>query len=523
LNGTALIKQPISLRDRWLMLVGLFLVSLVFFSIPLMMTNGVWFSTDQRNFVRTAETLRSDFSVILPSAINERYDTVVFDAHQYPYVKQHRGHISQYPPGQPLVLAALGTFIPNYNLATCVTAAFGVAAFFAMVLNLGGVRAALFGAITLISTPIYVFYATPALADISSFVVLVVALTIYLGTVDSRLRRYFLVALLLGFSVWLKYVNIVFVLAFVVHYLIYRRRAHAWRPVLVVAVTMLCSVGLLLLYHKWAFGGFFTTGYGYLELSGARNAADANNAEAGRSLFDSLKTPHLRYGAIRVANFSVLAAICAPVALTGIFALFAVPRRDWPQVSLLMFTCAVVLAIYLLLTGNTFGTDNYDRLTFSSFNRYILPVYCLLIVPIALVFRDAGNWRWVGALVFITGLNLASAWFAPTNLSNLSWHVDYQQHTQELRRRQLEITPEGAVIVGCALPFYMLDMGRPTIHCKETDLRWVKEVDRVVLALLRDGHEVFLSDEYRPGLTVPGLVKTQVDEQTKTFRLTLSE
>jgi len=488
-----------------------------------MVTKGVWFSTDQWNFVRTAETLRSNFSVISPSAINERYDTVVFDAHQHPYVKQHRGHIAQYPPGQSLVMAVLRTFIPSYNLATGVTAAFGVAAFFWMMLNLAGVRAALFGATVLISTPIYFFYAVPALADMTSFVVLIVTLTIYLRTLEPISWRYFVVALLLVFSVWVKYVNVVLVVPFFVHYLIYRRGVGAWRPVLVVTATMAGGIGLLLLYNNWAFGGFFTTGYGYLELPEVPNAADAASGEAGRSVLDHLKNISLRHGAIRVANFSVLAAICAPVALTGIFALFAVPRRDWPQVSILVLTCAVVMVCYLLLTGNAFGTNQYDRLTVSSFNRYILPVYCLLIVPIALIFRDADAWRWAGALALITGLNLASGWVAPANLSNLNWSVGHQQHTKELQRRQLELTPEGAVIIGCSLNYYMVDMGRPIIHCRGNALRWVKEVDRVVLALLRDGHDVFLSEEYLPGLTVPGLIKTLVDEQTKTFRLSLSD
>lgn len=512
-------KNLNALKNRLIPLV-FFVIAFVCFSIPVFLNNGRLFSTDQEVFIRAAENIRTRFSFVEPSPLNEKFHTSIIDAKENFYVSKHRGLISQYPPAQSMILALLRTFIPNYNLVECFIGAWGIVFFYLLVKRLLGKQSAIFGAIGLIFTPIYFFWSMFALADITAFVVILLTILTYLKAKETnKVSFYIMCSLFLGVTVWVKYPNMILIVPFFIHYVVTRKKGEKLSPALGGVVVFCICILLLLFYHKWAFGGFLTTGYNYnvLALSSGKVSGTAITKVMGRLVNFPVKQV-----LIKITNFPIHIAICSPLTLLGIFGCFSLKREDWKNFSLLLLISLFFLAFYLVITGEGFGSENYHRSTIGSYNRYILPTYCLLMIPAALFFRNLSFKKFCMVLILITISNISSLSFATINSSNLHWLLVDQKETYELQQKHLKLTSDESVIIGAHIVFYMVNTNRHFLHCKEQNMQspiFRNELIRVVPALLEDGQDVYLVRDCGGEIDIENISFELIDAETDLYKL----
>ena len=520
-------KPKVRHSARLIISLLLCILACLSFSTPVLLAGGRLFATDQEVFIRFAENLRIRSSLVLPSPLNEKYQTSIIDAKENPYVSKHRGLISQYPPFQAIILALFRLVIPNYNLIECIIGAIGVLVFYFLVEHLLGQRAAVFCTIVLIFSPIYFFWCMFALADITAFVLLLLSMLSYLKAEGThRLAPYALSFCLLGMTVWLKYTNIILVFPFIVHYLSIRGKKAPLLPALIGLLIFGGCIIALLFYHKWAFGGFLTTGYGYNELKLSRSLEGSGNIISllQRRL---LNISILKEIFIKITNLPIHLAICSPLTLAGILGCFSLKRKEWRDYSLLFLVTLTLFGFYISITVHAVGEEYYHASTISSYQRYILPAYCLLMIPAVTLFRTYHFKKLCLVLGFITLLNLSSLGLATINLSNLNWFLADQQQTAQLRQKHLSLTSDGAILIGQHLPFYLVNnTNRHIIHCLEVrhlqSPIFREELDRVVLALLRDAHPVYLVQDYTEPLEFDHANLEVVDEETHLYQLRLN-
>lgn len=505
-------------KDSLILLV-LFVISFTCFSIPVVLNRGIWFSTDQGIFLKLADNLRTRWSVVIPSPLNHAYQTSIIDSHGMPYVSEHQGNISKYPPVQSAILALLRIFIPNYHLIENFIAAWGLVFFYFLVKSILGKREALFGAITLMFTPIYYFCSIPAIADMTAFVVILMTIVAYLQARESnKWAFYILCSLLLGGGIWLKYVNIILIIPFFIHYLIMRRKGESLVPFFISGLVVCMCILALLFYHKWAFNSFFTTGYSYDEFAALSGKADGSVITG---VLKRLFSFPIKAMMIKLTNFPIHIAICSPLTLLGILGCFSLTREQWRKFSLLLFISLIILFFYAAVASGTFGSEHYNRSTFSSYNRYILPTYCLLMIPALLFFNGLSTKKFYGVLVVITIINLSSLCLATINLTNLNWELAHQKDTYQLREKLLKLTTEDSIIIGEHIVFYMVNTNRHIIDCKLSlrSLRTQNELTRVVHALLQDGHNVYLVQDCGTELNIENVVWDLIDGEIPLYQL----
>ena len=169
------------------------------------------------------------------------------------------------------------------------------------------------------------------------------------------------------------------------------------------------------------------------------------------------------------------------------------------------------------MTGQTtFGASVDDRLTSASFNRYLLPAYCLLLLPAATFFqREPGVLRTLLAILLFTFINVSSSWLSTHNTSNLRWSIIAQQQTAATRSELLSLIPPESVVLGCSLNYYLVDTGRPIIDCpRGSNVRYGEEVARVVDELLENGESVYVVGDYTPDFALASFATTKVGGQS---------
>lgn len=369
-----------------------------------------------------------------------------------------------------------------------------------------------------------------ALADITAFVFILLAILVYFRAKETNsLLLYIVWAVCLGVTVWIKYPNIILIVPFFIDYVIIRPKREKRNPAFIGLVVFCFCILALLWYHKWAFGGFFTTGYNYHELKLSEAGQNGVTEQSGVSIMTLLKWRLVNISVIKqlfikVTNLPIHIAICSPLTLLGIFGCFSLKRKEW-KVFLLPFLVALLLfSFYAIFTIKAVGWEDYHRSTISSYNRYILPAYCLLMIPAVFVVRNCALKKFTIILVLITTMNLFSLGVATINSSNLNWLLAAQKEAYQLRQKHLQLTSDESVIIGRSLVFYLRNAQRHIIHCRED---WCvqsplfrKELTRVVLALLQDSRDVYVVQDYEEEtLHFKDTTLELIDAETSLYKL----
>lgn len=307
--------------------------------------------------------------------------------------------------GFPLLIAAAKMVIPWEEAIYYVVpflGTLGLVAVCAIGASLFDRTVGVVAAVLWATSPVYLRASTDQLSDVPSLAFLLAGLAILLASLEGQsLRRGSLAGLLLGYGCFIRYPNVLALIA-VGFYLLYGQGLRFWRNRTIRGFLLtfgLVSLGILLFNHYY-YGGFFTTGYSPPHRYSQHPFLDL------QYLFDESPVKESGYRAVWATLWGSLgySLLLVPVAL------FAMPRR---RALLLGGLAATFLVFYSL----------YHRGPTEAASRFLLPAIFPLTMVIAfgIVFlpRVLIRNRWLRWGVVIAGTLLLPFYFLPSTLQGL--------------------------------------------------------------------------------------------------------
>ena len=505
----------------------LFVVSLLQYLIPVFLSKGVITAPDEANYILTAENLLQHRSFAIKniySSYNERYNTGAFSFQHLNYIPKV-GMVEQYPPGMAILLAFMSIVLfGNMFYVVPVIGALGVVLFYYFVKDLFGERHALYSAILLIVLPCYWHWSVLVYSDIPSLVCFIAALML-LGRAfkTDKAILYTLCGALFGFWIWLKYANVIMLPAVLVYIWLNKDWIRKKRNLLICFSAFAIFVIGLMLYHYWSYGNVFTIGYHYSSSAVGAGAGDLSGYPVVKTDVFSKVLSVIPFNpkvlAKHMINFPLQSSLAIPYIMLSIVSLIVMFKRDRNFCTLIFLVLAILVGFY----GNagTFGRDVEEMTLRSSYLRYLMPGFALLLIPTSLLIEKISTKR-MEQNMLIGLLVIASL---TVNLSSVPQSNLRKAITRDLPRMRnekevlLRLTGEGSVLMSKFKPKYLLPDRIPLYY----EIMSLSETRRVSGLLLKDGVKVYFIADSSNEDKIRGFLSatehTLLDEEIKLYRI----
>lgn len=483
-------------KDKTILI--LFIISLVLYALPVGLKQGLLAIPDEAASISTAQNLIAKGSFYIQNinyVYNEKYNTNVFGQKLWNYFPQ-KGMVQQYPFGLALLLAIFGKLSGGrMEYMVAFIGALGVVIFYLLNKLYFNKEQALYASLLLLVMPGYFYWSTFTMPDVPSAVLFI--LGFYLLEVSLRSRRtiwFISWGIIFGLIICLKYANCVLFPA-LVFYLYIRRRelVNLKMRLLIGCLAFLTPILLLMLYHYHIYGNPFLTGY---HTSGLKIAAMLETEAARQggllsSIFSVIPF-HPRSLTKHLLGFPLQAAVALPYVLFGIIATFYLYKRN-RQLFLLILSILSLTVLFNANVSGTFGRSFAEMTMHSSYLRYLLLGFVLLIIPVACFISDFPGSKLI-KVNMLAILLLASIF---NNLSSVPEHnlrSNYQRlYPQALdeRKELLRNIPQQGVIFTEYASKYLLPE-RATARPRYLTL---EKMLNITALLLKDNIQVYYKDD----------------------------
>jgi len=479
----------------------LFAFALILFVITVRLKKGILLTPDEAAHLATAENVIKNTSFYIKNTnyiYNERYSTNVFRPKGMIYIPE-KGMVQQYPFGLSLLLAAFGTlFYGHMEYTVPIIGAIGVILFYTLNKLYFNKEQALYAALLLMIMPGYLYWSTFTMADVPSAVLFIAGL--YILEIFFRTKKTIWLmtsGLIHGFNVCVKYTNVIILPVLLLYCLIRRSEIPRFKKNMLVGCTsILIPILVLMTYHQHVYHNPFITGYHDYQTS-LKSMSESNVTEQIESKPSVISVIPLNLKSIvkHALGFPLQAAVSLPYVLLGIVTTFYLIKKH-KHIFYLIFTTFSILVLFNANVGGTWGSDIREMTMHSSYLRYLLLAFVLLIIPVAFFIQDFRGPKLIK--VSILSILLLSSIFG--NLSsvpraNLRLNRNLIQMMLVEKQDLLHNTPEQSVLLSDYVGKYLLP-NRATIMPGYVPCK--KMVD-IVETLLRDNVHVYYEDPVRDG------------------------
>jgi len=313
------------------------------------------------------------------------------------------------PPGFILLAAAVKAVTPGQLFfllnpilgVLCIVLLYAIARHF-----LTDDRNALYAALLLASTPVFVHWNQMFFVDIANLSAFLIAIWCLLKSLDTQ-RTIHLAGfgLSLGAMVWIRQSSVILLLPVAV-YLFLNRHQITIKWCRLPAVCFGLSIALLMIYNKQIYGSPFQTGYTLGRMPRAEGTIGSD-----LTMIIELFTNSTDLYWLRIKWFIPAFSLAFPpllLALIGVISGIGTPTRR-------SFTLLIVLSLVVVFAffggRDTYGFAKFDLTLQSSFLRYMLPFIALLPIPTIWTLEKLkiAKLRWISLIIL---LNLGIAAFA---------------------------------------------------------------------------------------------------------------
>lgn len=482
---------------KWVPIVLLFCIAFVCYAVPVALRGDIWLSVEDEiaNFLTTTELINKGtiFVKDINFTYNEQFNTSAFGKKHMCYMPG-RGMLSQYPFGLPLLLAPLAIIMRNIKFVMPFIGALGVVGFYILnFLYFKKSTQAFVAAVLLLVMPGYWYWSTFVFAEIPSIFLFILAL-IFLELFFSKknIWLFAIAGFLLGFNVMVKYTNILLFIPVGI-YLLFRRKDLKTdsQAIFIAFLAAIVPIVCLMIFHYQVFGNPLMTGYHYY----------------GAQVYETLNTTHIagldklpmkgnlvpmksNLTALfkHILGFPLQFSVMLPYALLSICAGFVFIRKHLALGSFIMATL-LLMFIFHANIGGTAGYESEEMTMHSSYLRYLLIAFTMLIIPVAYYVSSLSHSRWL----FTTVLFILIFASVSNNISSIPRH-NLRLHQKKLvpanqstRNFLLRNTPTDSVIVAYGQNKYVL-ADRPTIVTSKIS---AEQLLLIAERLLSSGKQLF--------------------------------
>lgn len=419
----------------------LFVVSLLLYITLVYLSKGMISAPDDLSFTCTALQLVEHHSFVFEDRYNEEYNTNVFAPRSFVYVP-NKGIISIVTPGTPILIALFSILLlGNVAYVLPLIAAFGVVIFYYFVKEKFGRDNATISSILLSTLPIYWHWSIFNYSDVPSVIFFILGL-FYLERIfkENDTMDYIIGGIIIGFWLWLRPTNFILLPAIGIYIALNRDRIKNWRGIcLGVVMFLLFSFGFLF-YNNSMFGSFFTTGYQVYYQPYPNQDIQDKPLEASFPIHPKRILRHM----YSFPMYSTFALPFYMIAIIGmILSLQHKRERNFAIFSLLVLIS--LIGFFGNLSG-TYGSDQHNFNPRSSYLRYLMPGYVLMLMYAYHVIEKLFERKVliIIATTILISSNIAVTLFAPHD--NLSQIINQRNYLYDIRSTLLDVTNPDDII-----------------------------------------------------------------------------
>lgn len=423
-----------------------FVISLLFYSVPVYLSHAMIGGPDDLSFTYTAEQLINKHSFIFDSNYNDIYDTNVFVPRSFVYVSG-KGVISIVTPGVPLLLAIVGIILFGFiEYAIPLISAIGVIIFYYFVKENFDQENALVSALLLSTLPVYWNWSIYTYSDIPSIVFLILGLYSFQKAIKTnKSSAYLITGGIIGFWILLRPTNFILFPAIALYLMLNRKKIKNKKGALIGIVLFSSIIFGFLLYNQVMFGDFLKTGYQlYNQPYPSQDILPMQNNNSPKSSITEFIHPKRILW--HICNLPLYSAFAAPffiISLTGLF--YSLQNRKDRDLTILVFLILISLVGFFGNLTDYYGIEQNNFNSRSSYLRYLMPAYVLLIMYVYPVLDKLFEKKSLIALIILfIASNISVIFFAPYD--NMLQIIAQRNEFYDMRLYLLNMTSPSAVV-----------------------------------------------------------------------------
>jgi hypothetical protein len=274
--------------------------------------------------------------------------------------------------------------------------------------------------------------------------------------------------------VWMKYSSAILLIPASVLFLDRKMVKKALITLLVFALMMIP----LMMYHQYYYSSPFSTGYSNETVTQPYSIPWLDKDSFNSLFFHSVRFFH-------ESSFSI------PFVLFSFICLLIFFNREKKFSWVILLTLLVCLLFFGLIKAIDGISVNYLSIP-SSYHRYLMPVYALLVIPAAVFLSSLKNKMYKVIMLVLLALNISVALFAP-NFS-MSDRIDMAKRFGSDSEQLLNVTDNDSVIMSWQM--YRMTYGKRTTYFfgEVNDTKRLEDVKM----LLKDKYDLYLVMDFNP-------------------------
>jgi 4-amino-4-deoxy-L-arabinose transferase-like glycosyltransferase len=299
---------------------------------------------------------------------------------------QGKGMVGQYPFGFPVLLGIFGKFFRGHiEYFVPLMGAIGVVLFYLLNKTYFNREQALYASLLLAVMPGYFYWSTLLFADIPSVVFFILGLYLLETFFRTKKVMWFIIgSFILAFNICIKYTNVIIFPALLI-YLYLRRNefSNIKRDLLLGCLSCIIPILLLLAYHQCIYDNPFVTGYhAFGEKLRLMSCSHSMYSEEATKTSSFVMSTGVKPFFKHILGFPIQAAVFLPYVLFGLVTtLFLLKTHK--HLFYLILTTFLLIVLFHAGIGGTHGSQLKEMTMHSSYLRYLLLVFVLLIIPVA--------------------------------------------------------------------------------------------------------------------------------------------